>query len=62
MNMQEVARAMEGAGIPGRDAYELPTSEKRFPDGAHYRMEISGVERINVLEAVISESQRRATV
>jgi len=59
MNMQEVARAMEGAGIPGRDAYELPTSEKRFPDGAHYRMEISGVERINVLEAVISESQKR---
>jgi hypothetical protein len=25
---------------PGRDLYELPTSEARFPDGAHYRTEL----------------------
>ncbi len=59
MEMQRVAKAMEKIGIPGRDAYDLPTSEKRFPDGAHYRMEISGVERVNVLEAVINESEKR---
>ncbi|MCS7197095.1 MAG: hypothetical protein NZ930_00140 [Candidatus Bipolaricaulota bacterium] len=59
MKMQDVAKMMEKVGIPGRDAYELPTSEKRFPDGAQYRMEISGVERVTVLEALIDESEKR---
>ncbi len=43
MKMEDVGRAMEQVGIPGRDAYDLPTSPKRFPDGTWYRMEISGV-------------------
>lgn len=59
MVMDRVSAAMERAGIPGRDAWDLPTSPKRFPDGAWYRMEISGVERPNVLEALISEMHRR---
>lgn len=59
MKMDRVAQAMEKVGIPGRDAYELSTSEKRFPDGAHYRMEISGVERVSVLQALIDESEKR---
>ena len=59
MEMQEVAKAMEKVGIPGRDAYDLPTSTKRFPDGAWYRMEVSGVERPKVLEALIDEMQKR---
>jgi hypothetical protein len=57
--MDKVSQAMERVGIPGRDAYDLPTSPKRFPDGAWYRMEVSGVERPKVLEAVIDESQKR---
>jgi len=59
MKMDKVSQAMERVGIPGRDAYDLPTSPKRFPDGAWYRMEVSGVERPKVLEAVIDESQKR---
>jgi hypothetical protein len=59
MKMDKVSQAMEQVGIPGRDAYDLPTSPKRFPDGAWYRMEVSGVERPKVLEAVIDESQKR---
>ncbi len=59
MEMRKVAKAMEKIGIPGRDAYELPTSEKRFPDGAQYRMEVSGVERLSVLEALLDESDKR---
>ena len=58
-NMAKVAQAMERVGIPGRDAYDLPTSNKRFPDGAWYRMEISGVERPQVLEALIDEMNKR---
>jgi len=59
MEMDKVSAAMERAGIPGRDAWDLPTSTKRFPDGAWYRMEISGVERPNVLEALIDEMDKR---
>jgi len=58
-NLDHVSRLMEKCGIPGRDAYDLPTSTKRFPDGAWYRMEISGVERPNVLEALIDEASKR---
>jgi hypothetical protein len=50
---------LQRAGIPGRDAYELPNSTLTFPDGSHYRMEISGIERPQVLEAVIDEMNRR---
>ncbi len=50
---------MEKHGIPGRDLYDLPDSPKRFPDGAHYRIEISGVERPEVLEALIDEMEKR---
>ena len=50
---------MEKQGIPGRDAYELPTSTKTFPDGANYRIEIAGDERASTLEALIDEARKR---
>jgi len=59
MKLDRVSANMEKAGIPGRDAYDLPTSAKRFPDGAWYRMEISGVERPQVLEALVDEATKR---
>jgi hypothetical protein len=59
MRFDQVEQAMEKAGIPGQDAYDLPTSKKRFPDGAWYRMEVSGVERPQVLEALVDEADKR---
>jgi hypothetical protein len=50
---------LSGLGLPVRDLAELPDSEKRFPDGAQYRVEIPSVEGPRVLEAVIEEAQRR---
>ncbi|HIQ05097.1 MAG TPA: hypothetical protein EYH31_05290 [Anaerolineae bacterium] len=58
-NLDQISQMLERAGIPGRDAYELPDSPKRFPDGAHYRMEISGIERPQVLETLIDEMNKR---
>lgn len=58
-SFQKVRKALEKIGLPGQDAYDLPTSDKRFPDGAGYRMEISGVERPQVLEALIDEADKR---
>ena len=56
---EKVRKALKKIGLPGQDAYDLPTSDKRFPDGAGYRIEISGVERPEVLEALIDESEKR---
>jgi len=57
--MRSISSWMEEFGVPGRDLYNLPSSEKRFPDGAHWRSEISGVERLSVLKALIKEAKDR---
>ncbi|RKY19265.1 MAG: hypothetical protein DRP63_00905 [Planctomycetota bacterium] len=59
MQQDRTAQIIEKYGIPGRDAFALPDSDKRFPDGAHYRIEISGVERAKTLETLIKERNRR---
>lgn len=59
MRMKEIQKIMEKHGVPGRDLYSLPSSEKRFPDKCHYRIEISGIERPSTLEAVIDEMDKR---
>jgi hypothetical protein len=45
-------------GLPGGDLHDLPTSEKRFPDGAQYRFEIPSTEGPRALEAVLLEAER----
>jgi hypothetical protein len=53
-----ICRALEQIGLPRGDLHELPTSEKRFPDGAHYRLEIPSTEGPRCLEAVLEEADR----
>jgi hypothetical protein len=43
-------------GLPHGDAHDLPSSRKRFPDGAHYRVEIPSVEGPAVLQAVLEHA------
>jgi hypothetical protein len=57
--ISEVREFMEKMGIPGRDLWNLPDSTRTFPDGAHYRLEIAGVERASVMEAMIGEANKR---
>jgi len=57
--LKQIRDFMEKQGIPGRDAYELPTSDQTFPDGADYRIEIAGVERASTMEAMIKEAHKR---
>jgi hypothetical protein len=57
--LKKIRAFMEKEGIPGRDAYDLPTSTKTFADGANYRIEIAGVERASTMEALIDESKKR---
>jgi len=51
--MKEIMEIMEKYGVPGRDPGELPDSPLAFQDGAHYRIEIAGVERPSTLEAML---------
>jgi len=44
--------------LPPRDAYDLPTSGKRFADGGQYRIEIPSVEGPQALEAVLEAAER----
>ena len=43
--------------LPGTDPLVIPTSTKRFPDGAQYRVEIPSVEGAACAEAVLAEAQ-----
>jgi hypothetical protein len=55
MNVRD---ALELAGLPPGDLHALPTSEKRFPDGAQYRIEVPSTEGARCLEAVLEEAAR----
>ena len=50
---------LSNLSLPSRDPLDQPDSEKRFPDGAQYRVEIPSVEGPRVLEAVIVEARKR---
>jgi len=60
--IEEIREFMERMGIPGRDLWALPSSTKTFPDGAHWRIEIAGVERASTMEAMIDEAKKRNLV
>lgn len=46
-------------GHRSEEATDLPTSDRRFEDGAHYRVEIPSVEGPASLAAVLDEADRR---
>src|SRR5204863_9122332 len=56
--MDATRRFLESLGLPRGDAHDLPTSPKRFPDGAQYRVEIPSTEGPRCLEAVLGEATR----
>ncbi len=57
--MQATRAFLTRLGLPPGDLHDLPTSVKRFPDGAHYRVEIPSVEGPRALAAVLSEAEAR---
>jgi Peptidase family U32 len=46
-------------GLPEGDLVDLPSSTKRFPDGAQFRIEIPSTEGPACLSAVVDEAERR---
>ncbi|HVV09618.1 U32 family peptidase [Amycolatopsis sp.] len=60
--MQRTRNFLRSLGLPGGDPADLPSSTKRFPDGAQYRVEIPSVEGPEALEAVYTEADARGVV
>ena len=59
MNSMEKTRAfLEQLGLPGGDAFPMPTSEKRFVDGAQYRFEVPGIQGPGTMKALLEELDR----
>jgi hypothetical protein len=58
--MSTARTLLSGLGLPAGDRYDLPTSPLRFPDGAHYRIEIPSVEGPAAMAAVIEAAQQHS--
>ncbi len=56
--MEATRRFLTTLGLPPGDAHDLPSSVKRFPDGAQYRVEIPSTEGPLALAALIEEATR----
>ncbi|RGY96746.1 peptidase [Clostridium sp. AM58-1XD] len=51
--MEKTREFLKSIGLPRGDAYDLPTSEKRFSDGAQYRFEVPGIQGPKVMETLL---------
>jgi hypothetical protein len=45
-------------GLPERDLFELPSSPLRFPDGAHFRIEVPTVNSAESMRAVLETAEK----
>jgi hypothetical protein len=56
---RDAAAILESQGLLTSDDYSLTTSPLSFDDGGNYRLEISGIERLSTLEAMLDEAARQ---
>lgn len=54
IKMKESRSFLKFMGLPEGDAYDLPTSEKRFPDGGQYRFEVPGIQGPKAMRALLA--------
>jgi hypothetical protein len=60
--VESTRQFLRSLGLPGGDPHDLPSSTKRFPDGAQYRVEIPSVEGPEALAAVFEEADARGVL
>jgi len=58
--MRATETILSSLKLPVRDAYDLPTSHKRFADDGQYRVEIPSCEGPRAMEAVVAASREHA--
>lgn len=52
-SIDKTRKFLKSVGLPEKDAYELPTSGKRFADGGQYRFEVPGIQGPKVMSALL---------
>ena len=57
-SMDKTREYLKSIGLPGGDAYDLPTSRKRFSDGGQYRFEVPGIQGPKAMESLLDEMAR----
>ena len=57
-SMDETRIFLKKNGLPSGDAYDLPTSTKRFSDGGQYRFEVPGIQGPKAMEALLVELEK----
>lgn len=53
--MKETREFLKKIGLPSGDDYSLPTSDKRFADGAQYRFEVPGIQGPVAMKSLLEE-------
>ena len=53
--MKKSREFLQRLGMPGGDAYDLPTSEKRFADGGQYRFEVPGIQGPSAMKSLLEQ-------
>lgn len=56
--MEATRKFLESMNLPGGDAYDLPTSQKRFKDGAQYRFEVPGIQGPGAMKALLEQLEK----
>ncbi len=56
-NLRKTRSFLRRLGLPDRDLAGLPSTPKRFPDGAQFRIEIPSVESPEQLRRVIEKAE-----
>lgn len=62
MFFNETRKYLEKLGLPSGDLYELPTSGRTFPDGAHYRIEVPTVNSVEAMRALLDRAEELGIV
>jgi hypothetical protein len=60
--LKETRESLQNLGLPGGDLFSIPTSSKRFPDGAQYRWEVPGIQGPGSMHALLEDFDKRGLI
>ena len=59
---EETKKAVAKYGLPAGDLYDMPSSDLRFPDGSHYRIECPTVNTAEAAKAILETAEKNGIV
>lgn len=62
MKMENIRKYLVKIGLPERDLYDLPTSKKKFPDGAQFRVEVPTINTYEAMAGLLDRAKELGLV